>query len=120
VISEPVGSYVGGLTLSLISELITLVVVPQGKWEFPSPRVARLSVQNFPTTSVRYGKESLFPCRPLNDSLSIKFSCATSPVRHFVRPLSSAQPLVKVAALGSTLFAGAIFLRGNVASVMHL
>lgn len=110
------GSYVGGITLSLISGLITLVVFPQGKLEFPSPRTTRFSVQNFPTTSVRDGRESPFLCRPLAGTSSMKFYCATS-VRLFIRPFS-AQPIVKVAAFGSTIFAGAIFLTGNRAGVI--
>ncbi|KAG0563892.1 hypothetical protein KC19_8G067800 [Ceratodon purpureus] len=90
----------------------------RGKLEFPSPRVTSLSVQNFPTTSVSYARKSLFLSRPLNGSCSMKFSCATFPFRHFIRPLSSAQPIGKVAALGSTFFAGAILLRGNIAGVL--
>ena len=112
------GDYIGGITFSLISGLITLAVFPQGKLEFPSPRVTSLSVQNFPTTSVSYARKSLFLSRPLNGSCSMKFSCATFPFRHFVRPLYSAQPIGKVAALGSTFFAGAILLRGNIAGVL--
>ena len=116
MISELVGSYVGGMTLCLISGLIILVVFPQAKLEFPPQRLTRVSVQNFRTT-VRYGRESLSLCRPLNGSSSMKFSCATS-IRHFIPPLNcSAQPIVKVAAFGSILLSGAVLLRGTIAGV---
>lgn len=92
-------------------------MLPQGKSEFPPLRVASFSVQNFPT-SVRYGRQlSVSICRPVDGYSSMKFCSATSPVRRFSRPLSSAQPIVRAAALGSTLL-GAVLLRGSIGGVV--
>jgi len=89
-------------------------VFPQGKLEFPPPRVARLSLQNFPT-SVRYGRQSLLSiCRPLDGFSSMKFCSQAS---RFIRPFSSVQPIVIAAACGSSLV-GALFLKGSMAGVI--
>lgn len=89
---------------------------PQGKSEFLPAGVARLFIQNHPTTTVRYARVSLSVCRCLDGSSSMRLSSANSPVRRLVRPLGSAPPIVKSTAFGSILL-GAMFLRGGLASV---
>lgn len=88
----------------------------RGKSEFLPAGVARLFIQNHPTTTVRYARVSLSVCRCLDGSSSMRLSSANSPVRRLVRPLGSAPPIVKSTAFGSILL-GAMFLRGGLASV---